>query len=82
MDNNVEVRGSTMLSRASFVALLEKMFKGCTEPPNAPAPLSEEFKKKRENSVRVRDHKLAEPQREHASAVAVRVRCFSKDTKR
>lgn len=53
---NVELRGVTMLSRASFVAILEKMFKGAApdELPQPPEPLTEDFKKRQEKAARVR----------------------------
>lgn len=35
------------------MAILEKMFKGCTEPPDPPLPLTAEVKRKREKAARV-----------------------------
>eukprot|EP00904_Undaria_pinnatifida_P010629 jgi/Undpi1/6697/HiC_scaffold_20.g09176.m1 len=55
VDNNFEVRGSSGLSRASLVAILEKTFRGCVEAPQPPPPLSEETKKRREIAARVVD---------------------------
>lgn len=54
MSQGVEIRGASMLTRADYVAIMEKMFKGCTEPPEAPLPLSEELKQKQEWAAQVR----------------------------
>lgn len=54
VDYDVEVRASSSLSRSEFVAILEKMFKGCTEPPEPPTVLTEEFKRQREKAALVR----------------------------
>lgn len=56
MSLNVELRAATMLSKASLVAILEKMFKGAApdELPQPPEPLPEDFKKRKEKAARVR----------------------------
>lgn len=56
VDHDVEVRGASRLNRSAFVAILEKMFKGCTEPPEPPKMLTEEFKRKREKAAMVRTY--------------------------
>ena len=55
VSNDVELRGAIMLARASFLAILEKMFEGATpdQLPRPPEPLTEEFKKRREKAARV-----------------------------
>lgn len=63
VDNNVEVRGSSRLIRSEFVAILERMFKGCTEPPEPPPMLTEERRRQREKAALVRTHLLTVFQR-------------------
>ncbi|CAM9177431.1 unnamed protein product [Ascophyllum nodosum] len=55
VSNDVELRGAIMLARASFLAILEKMFEGATpdQLPRPPEPLTEEFKKRREKAARL-----------------------------
>lgn len=54
VENGVEIRGSSTLDKPSFVAILDKMFGGCTEAPEPPAPLTEDFKGRRERAALVR----------------------------
>lgn len=54
VDNNVEVRGSSLLNRSAFVGILERMFKGCTEAPTPPPLLTEDIKRRREAVALVR----------------------------
>lgn len=56
MSVNFELRGATILSSASLVTILERMFKGATpdELPQPPEPLTEDFKKRKEKAARVR----------------------------
>ncbi|CAM9501712.1 unnamed protein product [Hapterophycus canaliculatus] len=53
VDNDVEIRGSPALDRSSFVSILEKMFKGCTEAPDPPPPLTLDFKRRRQKAALV-----------------------------
>eukprot|EP00903_Cladosiphon_okamuranus_P006559 g6407.t1 len=51
VDQDVEIRGASRLNRSEFVAILERMFKGCTDPPEPPPMLTEEFRRKREKAA-------------------------------
>ncbi|CAN0060321.1 unnamed protein product, partial [Scytosiphon promiscuus] len=51
VDNDAEIRGSPLLDRTAFVSILEKMFKGCTETPDPPPPLTRESKRRREKAA-------------------------------
>lgn len=53
MDNGVEVRESSRLSRAEFEVILEQIFKDCAERPKPPPPLTEHFKQRREKAALV-----------------------------
>lgn len=63
MQNRVEIRGSSTLSRQEYLAIAEKMFRGCTELPKVPSPVDEITKKKREKAARVSKIKALQSER-------------------
>ncbi|CAM9660424.1 unnamed protein product, partial [Choristocarpus tenellus] len=49
---NLEVRGSARLEHSHYVAIMDKLFQGCSEFPDPPEPLTEEFKARREAAAK------------------------------
>lgn len=52
--NNLEIRGSSRLPLPSFVTIMEKMFKGCTELPQPPRSFTKDELRRRNKAVLVR----------------------------